>query len=231
MIESLSLFCAITVLITYTWRRKLISLSALVSAVPVAALMLYNGFFWILALILLFLLAVLATRYKREEKRAFLVEQKKRTWKNVFGNGAVPALFALLYAVSPSDIFFIGFMAAVAASLADTLASELGPVLGRGRVVDVMTGRQVHVGHNGGVSSSGLLASLGGSAVIAGLLVPSGFPSFMPLVLGAGFAGSLVDSVLGTLCENRGYFDGNVTNFLGTLIASLIAIALYFPIP
>lgn len=121
------------------------------------------------------------------------------------------------------DVLIVGIIANYAAVAADTFSSELG-ILSRGepRLITSLTLRKVPRGTNGGVSLAGLAAGLFGAMVIVSAsmvflpyctedtakLLGGGGPwtmldrrTFMIFLVGCGFAGSVLDSVLGGLFQ------------------------------
>ncbi|MGE5251469.1 MAG: DUF92 domain-containing protein [Bacteroidota bacterium] len=125
----------------------------------------------------------------------------------VFGNGAVAAVFAGLHGLYPTSIWpWLGFAAALAAVNADTWATELG-VLNPGapRLLTNLRER-VEKGTSGGVSPWGTAAALLGSGLIAVLAVllsplPGVGAGDGLLITAAGLAGSLFDSLLGATVQ------------------------------
>lgn len=120
-------------------------------------------------------------------------------------------------------MLIVGIIANYAAVAADTFSSELG-ILSRGepRLITSLTLRKVPRGTNGGVSLAGLAAGLFGAMVIVSAsmvflpyctedsakLLGGGGPwtmldrrTFMVFLVGCGFAGSVLDSVLGGLLQ------------------------------
>lgn len=123
----------------------------------------------------------------------------------VFGNGGIAALFALLHGFYPGALWpWLGFVAALAAVNADTWATELGVLNPHPPRMITNLSKQVEKGTSGGISLVGTLASLAGSALIATLAVllsPTPITNYyLPLTL-AGLAGSLFDSLLGATVQ------------------------------
>jgi uncharacterized protein (TIGR00297 family) len=168
------------------------------------------------------------------EKRA-----GKRGAANVAANLLGPALCCLAYPNSGSPVWLMAFAGAVAAALADTAGSELGPLFG-GQPVLITTRQRVPHGANGAVSAAGLAAAVASSVVIAVAAWSSGFFSQVVfydrsmsafqltvasfIVVIAGLAGTLIDSLLGATIESRwtGVGKGTV-NFICTLVGAFFA--------
>ena len=89
----------------------------------------------------------------------------------------------------------------MAESLADSLASKLGP-LSKSPPRDICTGRPVSAGLSGGVTWLGTLSELLGAAAIAGVsALGSQSVVTFGVVLAAGFLGAVFDSVLGSRAQ------------------------------
>jgi uncharacterized membrane protein len=156
------------------------------------------------ALVLFVVLGSLAARANPRSR-----DRKGRGPLQVLANGLPAGLGGVL--LGPA--FFYG---AVAAALADTLASELGGRApwawrpGRGRVPS---------GTNAAVSFPGTLALLLGAALVA---VPfSG--THRGAVFAAGVFGAVLDTLTGPLEERWGWWSNDVNNAVATTAAGLLA--------
>lgn len=129
---------------------------------------------------------------------------------------------ALCYAW-PGDVLVVGIIANYAAVAADTFSSELGILsAGEPRLLTSWTLRKVPRGTNGGVSLIGLAAGLFGSILMvttAMVFLPTCTEQaeasvagskpwtmeqrrvFMAILVGWGFAGTILDSILGGLFQ------------------------------
>jgi uncharacterized membrane protein len=119
----------------------------------------------------------------------------------------------------------------LAASAADTWATEIGTLAGR-NPVSIISGRTVPAGTSGGVSLVGTLASIVGALFIAAGAALARWPvSFTAIALG-GLAGAVADSLLGATLQTRRWCDvcakstersvhdcGNLTRRIGGLRA------------
>lgn len=143
------------------------------------------------------------SRWRKHGKDALGWEKTgRRDAVQVWANGGVATLCALLPLLVPS--FSMGrayglFLAALAAANADTWATEIGAALG-GDPRLVTTGQRVPRGTSGAVSGPGLGAALAGAALI-GLFALAVGPRMALVVIGSGFLGALLDSVLGATVQ------------------------------
>jgi uncharacterized protein (TIGR00297 family) len=186
------------------------------------------------ALLALFLLTFSATRFGRGMKQRLGVAEDKRGRNAAqvaanLGVGGLGAAAALIHPL-PGMYYAVIVAAALAEATADTLASELGEVLG-GQPLMVTTRRRVPPGTDGAISLAGTLAGLGGAVLV--VLVATltlGLGVSEAVCAGLGAAGGLfVDSLLGATAERRGWLNNDGVNFLSTLVAAVIA-SLFFAI-
>jgi uncharacterized protein (TIGR00297 family) len=181
------------------------------------------------SLITLFVLTWGATRFGRSQKqRLGLAEDKRgRNAAQVAANlgaAGLGAAFALSHPL-PGSFYAVVVVAALAEATADTLASELGEVLG-GPPLLVTNFVRVAPGTDGAVSLAGTAAGTGGAVLVVLVAMSTlGLGLFEAVCAGLGALGGLfIDSVLGATAERRGWLNNDAVNFLSTLAASAIAI-------
>ena len=121
----------------------------------------------------------------------------------VFCNVFTGALMLVLFKLTAYRGFLWAYGGAMAASLADSMASELG-VLSRRPPRDILTRKLVEPGLSGGVTALGFAMSLLGAALVA--LCFAAFPGLGFLrtaldVTAAGFFAAVCDSVLGSAVQ------------------------------
>jgi uncharacterized protein (TIGR00297 family) len=180
-------------------------------------------------LLALFLLTFSATKFGRSTKEQLGVAEDKhgRNAAQVAANLGVAGLGAAAALCLPSlgPWFAVAVTAALAEATADTLASEMGEVLG-GQPFMVTTFRRVPPGTDGAVSLAGTLAGTCAAAVVV-LIAVLALRLSLGKALCAGLgavAGLFVDSLLGATAERRGWLNNDAVNFLSTLAASALAI-------
>lgn len=196
-------------------RRSLTGLAALTACGLSVGLYLTGGLRLVVLLLTFFAGSTVLTHYRQKDKDQIESEihEKKgpRDTFQVIANGGPALLMGILTTVTGQSAFLVGSVAALAASNADTWASELG-VLSHHQPVYILSRRPVARGLSGGVTRLGTLAALTGGVFIAlvyGLLhwgdPASGLPllSDMAVIALAGLIGSTVDSILGETLQAR----------------------------
>ena len=146
---------------------------------------------------------------RKEPLRKFHQKGSRRDAFQVLANGGVGALCALAFWITADPGWAVGFAVSFASSNADTWASEIGE-LSRRDPVSLLTFHRVPRGVSGGVSPLGTGMAAAGAAFIGVVFalentylhaVPAGFLEVAGLVALGGFAGALVDSVLGATVQ------------------------------
>ena len=220
--------------------RALTPAAGALAAVFGSVIVVLAGFGFLALLVLFVVASSAATRYGFGEKlRRRLQEGQagERGVSNVLAHIVLPTVLVLGATAAPgllpaAPLAFL-YACAIAFGAADTFASEFGVLSGRAR--SILSGRPVDAGTNGGVSLLGELWAFVGAATTAaigvGLFVlfvtPVPIPALMIAgVIGAGFLGCQVDSLLGELFENRGWLTKGSTNFLAMLTSILIGAAI-----
>jgi uncharacterized protein (TIGR00297 family) len=179
-------------------------------------------------LLALFVLTFSATKFGRRKKEQLGVAEDKhgRNAAQVAANLGVAGLAAAAALSLPSlgPWCAVAVTAALAEATADTLASELGEVLG-GQPFMVTTFRRVPAGSDGAVSLAGTLAgTCAAVAVVLVAVLALGLSPGNAVCAGLGaIAGLFVDSLLGATAERRGWLNNDAVNFLSTLAAAVIA--------
>lgn len=156
---------------------------------------------------------------RRQEVEAYAAKSGRRDLGQVLANGAVAAAAALVAPWTGAGPAFAAFTGALAASAADTWATEVGGLSRRPPRL-ITTGREVAPGTSGAVTWLGLAGSAAGAAfvgLVADLAASSlhGSAVFAPSPGGgppaarawiwvaavSGMAGSLLDSLLGATLQ------------------------------
>jgi uncharacterized protein (TIGR00297 family) len=204
---------------------RLVTISGAIAGFVLATL-LYTFGGWQAGAILLvfFVIGSGATRFAYSKKQAMgLAERRKgaRVAEQAIANAGAAVLFAFLG--QP-----VGVVASLAAAAADTVATEIGPLLG-GKVYLLATGRPTRAGVSGGVSIAGTIAGIVAAAAVTAVAIGSGGlrgGEFRAVLIGAA-SGSVIDSLLGGTLEKDGWLNNEGVNFIGTAAAGVIALGLF----
>ncbi|MFI6041786.1 DUF92 domain-containing protein [Nocardia sp. NPDC051321] len=195
LIAAVIAYAATPVLVRLRW---LDLPGAIAAALVTAAAIGLGGWTWLAPVAAFFVLSSIITALHRDEHGASM-----RGLPQVMVNGVAPVLLPVVgYALTKSPVWFFVYVGGIAASNADTWASEIGRFSPR-PPVSLRTRTRVPPGTSGAVSTLGFAAtSLGGAAIgVVGALVEN--PALIVVGLAAGIAGSLADSVLGATVQGR----------------------------
>ena len=154
-------------------------------------------------------------------------ERKRgRSTAQVAANLGTGALCGALIPAYGEQLAHVALAAALAEAAADTLASEIGSLSSAAPRM-LLTGRRAEPGTDGAISLLGTVAAIFGAAAMAALAVwLFALPAICGVAAGAaGFAGMLVDSVLGQLLERRGWLHNDIVNFLSALAAAALGLS------
>ena len=186
------------------WKKALTYCGTFLAWAMATVICIFGGIPAFLILALTFFGTVVADKAagKRADPHGLRRKSGRRDAVRVLCNVGIGTGMILLYTLTGTRGFLLAYAAVMAESLADSLASKLGP-LGKGPTVDLCGFHQVDVGLSGGVSLAGTAASAFGASLIA---VPAGlFPGTgakkAALVAVIGFAGCLFDSLLGSRAQ------------------------------
>lgn len=142
---------------------------------------------------------------RRSDRNQSLLERSAKSGRRdewqVLANGAVPALLAVGFGLTGQDLWLIGVTGALAASNADTWATEVG-VLARTRPRMITNLRPAAAGTSGAISLLGSMAALAGGLLIGLVASPLVGNSALLYVAGVGgLLASYLDSFLGATVQ------------------------------
>ena len=207
MLERLALgFLVALAIALIAWRARSLSRSGAFAAVFVGTTAIAAGWNWGVLLVIYFVASSLLSHFRRSEKERLtsgVVEKGgARDAMQVVANGGAFALGAISFALGAPVTASLFALGALASATADTWATEIGTLFG-GTPRSVLSFRQVAPGTSGALSVAGTIAMVAGAAFIALTAAALGLTTIAPLVLVAGTAGALVDSVLGATLQHR----------------------------
>jgi uncharacterized protein (TIGR00297 family) len=225
-----------------------LNLKGVVLAVVFGLAFLYFGLglgpFFLIGMIVFLALSSAVTHVGITRKRGLGIEQDPRGVWNVLANGLPPLImvvlfyFALLWGSEGLALLsIIGFLSSLAAIMADKFGSEIGVLDGKPKMIFTLD--EVKKGTSGGITELGLFAGIGAAFIISLLLllIPghitalSGYYGFslekaVLIITVSGFAGSIIDSILGYY-EERGIGNKFTSNFACGIAAGLIGMLLF----
>lgn len=189
------------------YRRHALSESGAVAAIVIATVCTSAGWSWAWLLISFFVSATALSKAGEAVKRSRMNDivdkgGNRDAWQ-VLANGGVFAALALVSLYAHSAPIMGAAAAALAASTADTWATEIG-ALSRSMPRSILSMKTVPRGTSGGVTVTGIMASAAGAVFIASIARMSGWPSNAALgALAGGFTGSMLDSLLGAAFQEK----------------------------
>lgn len=216
------------------WMDRAGALSAVVIGTAITVGL---GLAGLAVMVAFFVIGTAATKLGYRIKAARGIAQEKggaRGWRNAWANGGVPALLALLAGAAgvrpgPELVLMVAYAAAVATAAADTCSSEVGKAYGK-RTFLITTLRPVPPGTEGAVSLEGTLGGLAGGAVVAAVGAAAGLYAWpmAVVVAAAGLLGSLVESIMGTVAERKGWMGNDLLNAFNTAAGAGIAVGMFW---
>src|SRR6266550_1581697 len=200
---------AVVVCIVARRTRSLSDGGAVVAAI-VGTIAIAAGWSWGLLLSAFFITASALSRLGAQRKAELVesVTQKggERDAMQVLSNGGLFAVSALGHLLFSSPIWYAIGIGALAASTADTWATEVGTLSG-GEPISLVSGRRVAPGTSGGVTPIGSFAGVAGALFIAAGAALAHWPVPFAAVALGGMAGALADSFLGATVQARRWCD------------------------
>jgi uncharacterized protein (TIGR00297 family) len=186
------------------------------------------------ALVSVFVLAWITTRlgYAQKQTLGTAETREGRTASQVLANLGAAAVCALLFAYSAKNLaFLLALAAALSEAAADTVSSEFGQARSRQARL-ITTWQLVPAGTDGGITLAGTLAGALAATLVSLVCV---WTALIPwrwfgISVLAAVAGTLVDSLLGAILEQRKLLNNDSVNFLSTVFAAALSLtlSLYF---
>lgn len=192
----------------YTVRKKALTLDGALTASFLGLWVLwFAGALWLIPLFFFFITGTLFGRLSKSKAQATDAKHgKARDYLQVLCNGGIYAVLSTFVNGSQSALFLALMLVSMSICTADTWSSEIG-IYYRWKTYDIVRLRPVPVGLSGGVSLPGTFGGLLGALAMAlvGSLLLYHFIKleFLLHLTIAGFAGMLLDSVMGASLQAR----------------------------
>jgi len=195
-----------------SFKKKLLNTTGIIFADVVGGLtFVLGGINSFAAIVLFYVVAESATRITKNKEN-----HEQRTTRNILGNAGAAILALFLGQVTP-------FFGAISAALADTVSSEIG-MLSANNPRLITSFEKVKKGTDGGITLLGTIAALIAGALIGGFyyFAINASLKIAILIVGAGFFGSIIDSVLGAIMERKGLLSNTQVNFIASSSGAII---------
>jgi len=177
-------------------------------------------------LAVLFLMTWVATRlgYRRKLALGLAERREGRNAWQILANLAVAALGLFVFGATGNRVWLVAMVAALAEAATDTVASEIGQYR-RPDARLITTWERVPTGTDGGITIPGSIAGSAAGLVVAAVATAGGMlpQAQLWIPVTAGFAGMLIDSILGATLQRRGWISNQVVNFFATMAAGALA--------
>ena len=220
----LATFC----LAIFAWMIRGVTVGgAAAGFVVTLVLSLAGGLAMFAAVVLVFVLTYIATKFRRSRKQALAIAERSagRDAAQVFANLGAAALMAALAQLRQSYRYLmVASVAALAETVCDTVSSEAGKALARNPRL-IVSWQPVSAGTDGAISLPGTFLGILAGALIGVQTVATHIltPQFALIAVCAGIIGMLVDSFLGATLERRGWLTNNAVNLASTTCSAVLA--------
>lgn len=157
---------------------------------------------WTLPILSFFIISSLLSKIREKKNPSVNVYFEKSGTRDGFqvaANGGFGGILVILNYFFPDNAWFYVYSGIVASSCADTWATEIG-TMSEHTTFNILNFKKTEQGASGGVSIAGFSGALAGAlfiALISVLWIDNNQIDFILVVLFAGFAASIIDSMFG----------------------------------
>ena len=147
-------------------------------------------------------LSILGKNQRPDSIDGIVAKTGPRDASQVLANGGVFAAAAAIAIFSTCPAWRAIGIGALAASAADTWATEIGTLFG-GQPRSIISGQRIPAGASGGITVAGSLATLGGAVFMAIVATSLDWDTAAAAIAVGGVAGAVSDSILGAVVQER----------------------------
>lgn len=244
-------------IIAFAYKKKALTVDGIVAAILLdGAVSIALGNLGFTLLLTFFVFGIIADKIKKRYKKPKQNKEKNAECRDsiqVFSNGFIAGVCAVLFVLTKNPAFLIAYVSALAEALADTMASGIGVI--SGKAFDLFRMKPCEAGLSGGMSLLGTLASLVGAIIICLVALLLNMVTLFEtvIVITAAFLGAIFDSFLGSLvqvkyrCKACGsvtekkehckkktvwhsglkFVDNDLVNLFGTIFAATVSFVIY----
>jgi len=161
-----------------------------------------GGVYWVIPMVTFFILSSILSKIGKLRKTILagvVAKGSNRDLLQVYANGGVALVMAIVYFYTKQDIFYFMFLGSLAAATADTWGTEIG-VFAKRQPIHIVTRKPVPTGTSGGITvlgTSGLCAGAGVLTLSGILPIDYAITLLFIIIAFSGVAGAIVDSILG----------------------------------
>jgi uncharacterized protein (TIGR00297 family) len=199
-------FIAAVIVAAGARRARALSTSGALASTVLGGVACAAGWSWGITLVAYFVatstLSRLGDRRKRTQVESIVEKGDERDIWQVLANGGLFAIAAAAHLVSNSPTWYALAAGALAASAADTWATEIGLMSAR-PPVSMLSGQRVPAGTSGGITLPGTAGALAGALFVALLAALATWPVASAAIALGGIGGALADSILGASLQCR----------------------------
>jgi uncharacterized protein (TIGR00297 family) len=191
-----------------SYKFKLLNLTGAIATFILAWIIFSFGQIkWTIPILTFFIFSSLLSKLRKKiNPKVDLYFQKsdERDHVQVIANGGFPGILVLINQISPSELFYIAYVSAIAAVCSDTWATEIGTMFNV-KSFNIINFQKVEQGISGGVSLVGFIGAALGAISISVSALPwlNNIREIIMIIFFAGFLGSTFDSVLGSTLQGK----------------------------
>ncbi|MFC2136259.1 TIGR00297 family protein [Bacteroidota bacterium] len=165
-----------------------------------------GGLKWSVPMMAFFVLSSILSKIRKKQNEKieqYFEKSGVRDFMQVLANGGIGGVLVVINQIFPNEIYFIVYIAVLAAVCADTWATEIGTMV-KTNTYNILNFKPVDQGVSGGISLIGTLGAFCGAFVIAlsGIFwIQPDLVQYLLIVISAGLFGSFLDSILGATIQ------------------------------